>query len=128
MRGVSFWFFFSAICYLVAGIGLGGYMAGSKDFILAPVHGHLNLVGWVSFALFGLYYRVEPLVADSPLAITHFAIASLGLWLLVPGIALFELGITETVAALGGAITLIAILLFAFIVFKSRTAYQRTNK
>ena len=127
MRGVSFWFFFSAICYLIVGIGLGGYMAGSKDFILAPVHGHLNLVGWVSFALFGLYYRVEPLVADSPLAITHFAVASLGLWLLVPGIALFELGITETVAALGGAITLVAILLFAFIVFKSRTAYQPSN-
>ncbi len=97
-------------------------MAGSKDFILAPVHGHLNLVGWVSFALFGLYYRVEPLVANSPLAITHFAIASFGLWLLVPGIAMFELGITESVAALGGAITLLAILLFAFIVFRYRAA------
>ena len=36
---------------------LGIAMAMRQDFTLAPAHAHLNLLGWVSMALYGLYYR-----------------------------------------------------------------------
>ena len=43
----------AALC----GMGLGIFMATSQDFTLMPAHAHLNLLGWVSMALYGLYYR-----------------------------------------------------------------------
>jgi cbb3-type cytochrome oxidase subunit 1 len=120
MRGIAFWFFISAIAYLILGIVLGGVMAGSKDFTMAPVHGHLNLIGWLSFAIFGIYYHLDPRSIDSPLAKIHFALATLGLWMIVPGIALFELGITDILAAIGGLVTFASIVFFGFIVTKYR--------
>jgi hypothetical protein len=48
---------------LMAGLGgLGGMVMGivmgmSQDFTLAPAHAHLNLLGWVTLALYGLYHR-----------------------------------------------------------------------
>ncbi len=43
----------AALC----GMGLGIFMASNQDFTLMPAHAHLNLLGWVSMALYGLYYR-----------------------------------------------------------------------
>jgi len=43
----------AALC----GMALGISMAVRQDFSLAPAHAHLNLLGWVSMALYGLYYR-----------------------------------------------------------------------
>ena len=48
---------------LMAGLAaLGGMVMGiimgiSQDFTLAPAHAHLNLLGWVTLALYGLYHR-----------------------------------------------------------------------
>ena len=36
---------------------LGIYMGMHEDFTLAPVHAHINLLGWVTLALYGLYHR-----------------------------------------------------------------------
>ena len=74
---MTHWFLRLAALYGVAGIGLGLYMAGSGDHALHPVHAHLNLLGWVTLALFGLYYRAYPRAAESKLAKAHF-------WLFVP--------------------------------------------
>ena len=35
-------------------------MAVSDDHSAFPAHAHLNLLGWVSLFLFGLYYRLHP--------------------------------------------------------------------
>jgi hypothetical protein len=54
-----------AFCFLVAGttvifgMCLGFYMGIAQDFTLAPVHAHLNLLGWVSLFLLGIYYRTH---------------------------------------------------------------------
>jgi len=51
------------ICLIVAalmaltGMTMGIYMGTAQDFTLAPAHAHLNLVGWVTMALYGLYHR-----------------------------------------------------------------------
>jgi hypothetical protein len=44
---------------LMAGLAaLGGMNLGVfMDFTLAPAHAHLNLLGWVTLALYGLYHR-----------------------------------------------------------------------
>jgi hypothetical protein len=40
----------------LAGIGMGI----QQNFVLAPAHAHLNLVGGVLLFLFGLHYRLVP--------------------------------------------------------------------
>jgi hypothetical protein len=53
----------SDFCFIVAalaalgGMTLGIVMGMSQDFTLAPAHAHLNLLGWVTMALYGLYHR-----------------------------------------------------------------------
>jgi hypothetical protein len=81
-------------CFLVAvPAGLVGMVAGivmgaTQNFILAPAHAHLNLLGWVSMALFGLYYRG----ADVPtprLARAQVAVSAAGFWIMPLGLALY---------------------------------------
>lgn len=38
-------------------MSLGLYMGIRGDFTLAPAHAHLNLLGWVTMAVYGLYHR-----------------------------------------------------------------------
>ncbi len=65
-------------------------------------------MGWVSVALYGLYYHAMPAVAETRLAKIHVAAATLGVLLLAPGIALAVLGITEGVAAIGSLVTILS--------------------
>ncbi|WP_052388782.1 hypothetical protein [Belnapia moabensis] len=58
-------FLFAAGCCLVVGTGLGIAMGMAHDFHLAPVHAHLNLVGWTTLALMGLTYRAWPQLAEA---------------------------------------------------------------
>lgn len=74
---VSAWWLKLAVLYLIAGVGLGLFMAASHDHSMFPVHAHLNLLGWVSMALFGCFYRLWPEAAGSRLAKVHF-------WVYVP--------------------------------------------
>lgn len=41
----------------LGGMSLGIVMGVSQDFTLSPAHAHLNLLGWVTLALYGLYHR-----------------------------------------------------------------------
>lgn len=56
MRISDFCFIVAALCAL-GGMTLGIVMGISQDFTLAPAHAHLNLLGWVTMALYGLYHR-----------------------------------------------------------------------
>jgi hypothetical protein len=76
---MAHWFLRLAVIYGMAGIGLGLYMAASGSHTMHPVHAHLNLLGWVTLALFGLFYRAFPAAADTGLAKAHF-------WLFVPAL------------------------------------------
>jgi hypothetical protein len=74
---MTHWFLRLAVLYGIAGIGLGLYMSASGNHAMHPVHAHLNLLGWVTLALFGLYYRAHPAATAGKLAAAHF-------WLFVP--------------------------------------------
>ena len=76
MKRIDIYFLLLAVILLIGGVGLGIFMAMNKDYQLAPVHAHVNLVGWVSLAIFGLTYRAFPRLKDTRLAGLHFALAA----------------------------------------------------
>jgi hypothetical protein len=41
-------------------MALGIHMGIAQDFSLAPAHAHMNLLGWVTMMLYGLYHRGAP--------------------------------------------------------------------
>ncbi|MGV2805360.1 cytochrome-c oxidase, partial [Clostridium perfringens] len=45
-----------AAVYFVLGILLGMYMSISHSYDYASVHTHVNLLGWASLALAGVFY------------------------------------------------------------------------
>jgi cbb3-type cytochrome oxidase subunit 1 len=116
MRGVALWFFVSGVIYVSLGMMFGLWMAVSHDYTLAPMHAHLNLVGWVTMALFGIFYHLVPAAAERPLVKLHFIVATLGVWIMVPGIGLAIMGETEALAAVGSLLTLGSILIFLYTV------------
>ncbi|HCL65377.1 MAG TPA: hypothetical protein DIC56_11170 [Rhizobium sp.] len=120
MRGLAFYCYLSAAIYALLGMALGIFMAASHDHGLSAVHAHLNLLGWASFALYGLFYQAVPAAAATRLARIHVAAATLGVWLIIPGIALAVLEITEGLAVIGSFVTILAMALFAFIVARTR--------
>jgi len=95
--------------YLLIGVVVGMYMGGSSDYTLAPVHAHINLVGFVLMALFGLIYRQIPSMARTLAGKAHFWMFQIGALILV--ITLYLL-ISETVTpAVFGPVILVSELL-----------------
>ena len=76
MKRIDLYFLILAVILLIGGVVLGIFMAMHKDYQLAPVHAHVNLVGWVSLAIFGLTYRAFPRLKETRLAGLHFALAA----------------------------------------------------
>lgn len=112
MRRIDLAFLMLAVLLLLVGVCLGIGMGIAHDFVYAPVHAHINLVGWVSLALFGLTYRAYPALSTSWLAPVHFGFAAAGAILFPVGIALSVAGVTVAVAIVGSFIFLAAVLLF----------------
>lgn len=68
-----------AVIYLMMGVGLGMFMAATQAFQYAPVHAHVQLLGWVSMALAGLIYDRFPRAGGSRLGLAHFWLHNLAL-------------------------------------------------
>jgi len=116
MKTVPFLFFLSgALCALI-GMGWGIKMSMSHDHLLSPAHAHLNLVGWVTLALFGTFYHLVPSAAETLLAKIHLALAVAGVVIMAPGIAIAISGGGEALAALGSILTIRSMLIFDFTV------------
>ncbi|WP_243611868.1 hypothetical protein [Shimia aestuarii] len=120
MRGVSLWFFGLAVVSALCGMVWGIQMSASHNHSLSPAHAHLNLIGWAGFAIIGIYYHLIPSAAESIMAKVHFAVAAVGLVLIVPGIvqALRQTG--ETLAKAGSILTLLGMVIFALTVWRNR--------
>ncbi|SEQ17451.1 hypothetical protein [Thalassovita taeanensis] len=116
MKGISIYFFLVAIVSVSLGMIWGIQMSASHDHIMAPAHAHLNLLGWVSMAIFAFYYHLVPDAALGALPKLHLALAVLGLVTIVPGIAMAVKETGETLAKLGSLLTLASMLVFLVIV------------
>jgi hypothetical protein len=109
-----------AVLFIVAGIAMGIGMAASHDHSLMPAHAHLNLLGWVSLFLFGLYYERRPALDMKRLALVQVAVWSVGTVILTGSVGALHLGYegAEPLAALSSLIVLAGALLFAYFVLR----------
>jgi len=113
--------FYSAVCLGIVGMVVGIIMAASGNHSVYPAHAHLNLLGWVSLFLIGIFYRFHPAVDASRVALIHVAIWICGTIVLSCGVAAIFLGRPdlEPIAIAGSLILLGAMLMFAYLVFRS---------
>jgi hypothetical protein len=106
--------FIAAALHGLVGMGLGIYMGIAGDFALAPAHAHVNLLGWVTLALYGLYHR--GVVRDSNrLAATQVACGVVGAPLMAVSLGLYlatGAKAAETAVILGSLLTVAGMVLF----------------
>lgn len=110
--------FQSAVVFVIAGIIWGIIMGITQDFSAAPAHAHLNLLGWVSLFLFGIYYRLHPSLEGAKTAIVQVWVWIIGTIILAVGIGLASSGHGDLVVGVGSVIVLVGVLLFAWLVFR----------
>lgn len=117
MRDTAFAFFLAAVLCVTVGMAWGIQMGISGDHLMSPVHAHLNLVGWATLALFGVYYRLTP-QANGALARVHAAVAITGVAAMVGGMAWLFSGGTEVAAIVGSLLTVASMLIFLVTVLR----------
>ena len=110
-----------AVIYVMVGAAMGLIMGITHQFQFAPVHAHLNLLGWASLALVSLIYQHHPRAAETKLAAVHFWLHNVGLPIFMVSLFLLLLGhpAAQAGVAVGGAITLIGIQVFAVNLLRS---------
>ena len=109
-----------AVLFVIAGMAMGIGMAATQNHAIMPAHAHLNLLGWVSLFLFGIYYERRPAIDSSRLAKIQVVLWSLGTVVLTIAVAAIHLGYTaaDPVAAMASLLVLAAMILFAYFVFR----------
>jgi cbb3-type cytochrome oxidase subunit 1 len=109
-----------AVLILVAGVIWGIAMGISEDHSTFSAHAHLNLLGWVSLFLIGIYYHLHPSLDSNRLASMQVWIWIAATILLSIGIALINLGRTvgDTIAAAASLVILADTLLFGWLVYR----------
>ncbi|WP_316355464.1 hypothetical protein [Devosia sp.] len=127
MPRISEYYFRSAILFLIVGISIGIHMSISQNHNVTGAHAHINLLGWVTSALFGGYYALNPAKAAGRLPMIQYAVFTLGV--IVMGVSLYLLlaGNTavEPIVAASSLITFAGVLLFAWIVWMPSAAGSR---
>ena len=103
----------------LVGMSLGVWMGANQDFVLRPVHAHINLLGFASMMLFGLFYRAFPAAGRGWLPMVHFALSVLGFLILMPSLTLLILEKPLFMPAMIASeiMLVVSMLLFVIIVF-----------
>jgi hypothetical protein len=134
MRGVSAWFFGSALIYGVVGLVFGLIINPIGAHNQIPAHAHLLDIGWLSFAVFGFFYHLFAERAASALASLHFWVAQVSLIALVIGFYLLSAGFIPVgepiviVASIGYLVSMLIFVLVALpVVGAARTPYRGSS-
>lgn len=119
MPQVSQLFFKSATILFLLGIIMGLQMGLSGDHSAFPAHAHLNLLGWVSSAIFGTYYALNPAKAAGRLPMLQFIVYTVGVVVMIPPLYFLSLGnaAMEPLVGIGSMIVFAGVLLFTAVVF-----------
>src|ERR1700692_1882333 len=112
--------FRAAVLMVIAGMIWGIVMGISEDHSTMPAHAHLNLLGWVSLFLFGIYYHLHPTVDRNRLATLQVWIWIAGTIIMTIGVGLVHSGheIGDPIAAESSLLVLADMLLFGWLVFR----------
>ncbi len=110
-----------AVIYLQVGVASGLIMGLTHHFEYAPVHAHLNLLGWASLGLAGLVYRLYPEAEATRLAQVHFWLHNLGLPPFMVSLFALRAGhaSVEPMVGIAAAIVFLGILAFVINVLRS---------
>jgi hypothetical protein len=95
-------------------MALGMYMGASNDHSMAPVHAHINLLGWASLALMGAFYGLAGAQAPARIAWTNFTLSNLGNLMSLPMVAMIQAGKPPILPLLIGGEVLIVLGMLTF--------------
>jgi len=102
--------------YLVVGVAMGIVMGITQQFSLAPVHAHINLLGWASLAIMGVIYHLHPQAAETRLARIHFWVHNIALPVFMLGLAMMLSGHEAFVPLVIIGASAVALGILAFVV------------
>lgn len=114
-----------AVLFGLAGITLGYYMGATEQFTARSVHAHINLLGWVSMFLYGLFYRAQPTAALGLVPKIHFWTNVAGVLIMTTALAAYLLhiqgleGYGSIGLIVGPTLVLLSMLMFVWIVFRN---------
>jgi len=134
MARVDVSFLLLAVLCLLVELSLGIGMGIAHDFQLAPVHAHLNLVGFILPSIFGLTYRAYPVLARSRFAPFHLVLSSVGAIVLPVGIYFAvsqdfpAIAIAGAFVVFGGVATFFANLLVNLVLSPSRAPLMTSRE
>lgn len=119
MPRISHYFFRTATILLVVGIAMGLHMGISQDHSAMPAHAHINLLGWVTSALFAIYYALQPAKAEWRAAFVHFLVYLVGMVIMFPALYLKYIGYPQFEPLLGAGSIIVGggVLIFAYVLF-----------
>lgn len=119
MPYVSQLYFKTAIVFLILGIAMGLQMSISGVHNVIGAHAHANLLGWVTMAIFGGYFALNPAKAEGRFALLQYGVYTLGVVVMTPSLYLLLLGnpALEPLVAISSLIALAGVLMFAVVVF-----------
>jgi hypothetical protein len=121
--------FRTAVVIALFGFALGIAMGLLRDFSLGPAHAHINLIGWVSFFLYGTFYALVPSASKGLLPRIHYALALTGgLAMAARLIANDGYGIFMAISVAGAFIVYAGLAVFAWIVFRARFEPMEISK
>src|SRR5690606_33302140 len=130
MPRLSEYYFRTAILFLLVGIAVGLHMSISGNHGVIGAHAHINLLGWVTSALFGGYYALNPAKAEGLLPRVHF-------WLYTAGVVIMSASLylllkqtpgMEPFVAAGSLLTAAGILIAAWVIFAPSAAPAPTAR
>jgi hypothetical protein len=123
MPKVSAAFFLFGALLLLVGMSLGEFMASHEYFTLAPLHAHINLLGWVTSALYGTFYALTKDTYSPRLAWINFILSSGALLVMTPLLYLILVTpdggkIYGPFAGMAGGVAILGLLVFLVSVFR----------
>lgn len=125
MPRISIWFFSVAVIYSLLGMGWGEHMAMSGDHSMFPAHAHLNLLGWVSMAIFGTFYALARDSYSPRLAWIQFGLSNLGTIIMITLLARMLATNDESLGPLigiGDILTILGQIVFGWQVIRAARA------
>jgi peptidoglycan/LPS O-acetylase OafA/YrhL len=113
--------FKAAVLFVLAGMIWGLQMAISENHAAFPGHAHLNLLGWVSLFLFGIYYHLHPSLDRSRIALIQVGVWIVGTIIMAIGVGLVHTGhqAGDPLAAIGSFAVFAAMLIFGWMIFRN---------
>ena len=101
---------------------LGEYMGSNENFTLAPLHAHINLLGWVTTVLYGIFYALTKDTYSPRLAWTNFVLSTTGMLGMIPVLYMIltttDHSVTGPLAGAAGGVALLGLLVFMISVFR----------